>query len=88
LEGDEFLSGIEYWVELHRRIDRKKVCKETSSVRGSHGGSRQCGSGGSATSEGGENVQTRGENVNASPVVGEVGAFITESGGANGHRPL
>jgi hypothetical protein len=28
LEGDEFLSGIEYWVELHRRIDRKKVCKE------------------------------------------------------------
>jgi hypothetical protein len=64
----------------------KKVRKETSNVRRSHGGSGNGVDSVLAASPGGENVETRGEDVVALSEVGEVRTLILQVGGTDSLR--
>lgn len=66
------------------RLERKQVGEETSDVRGGHGSARDDVGGGGAADPGGEDVKTRGEDVVALAVVGEVSTLIGESAGTDG----
>lgn len=57
-------------------------------MRRGHGGSGDGVDGVLAANPSGKNVQTGGEDVSALSVVGEVGTFITQSGGADGDGVL
>ena len=70
------------------RLERDKVGQQASNVRGSHRGTRDGVDGVLAASPGGQNVQTRGEDVGALSVVGEVSTLISESRGTNSHDLL
>lgn len=65
------------------RLERDEVGQKTSDVRRSHRGTGDGVDGVLAASPHGQDVETRGENVSALPVVGEVGTLISKSGGAN-----
>ncbi len=66
-------------------MNGEKVGQETADVGAGHGGSGDGIARLVTRVPGGEDVKSRGENVNAFPVVGEVGAFVAESGGTDGH---
>ena len=70
------------------RLERDKVGQQASNVRGSHRGTRDGVDGVLAASPGGQNVQTRGEDVGALSVVGEVSTLISKSRGTNSHDIL
>jgi len=59
------------------------VGQQTGDVRRCHGGAGNGVGGMLATNPGGEDVQTRGEDVSALAVVGEVSTLISQGGGAN-----
>jgi hypothetical protein len=70
------------------RLERQHVGKETSNVRGGHGGTRDGVGGVLRTDPGGQDVETGGEDVVALSVVGEVRTLIKESGGTDGDGVL
>jgi len=69
-------------------LEGEHVGKKTSNVRRSHRGTGDGVDGVLAADPGGLNVKTRGEDVVALAVVGEVGTLIGESAGTNGDSLL
>lgn len=65
-------------------LQRDVVSQQTSNVGRGHGGSRDGVDSVLAANPSRQNVQTRGEDVSALSVVGEVGTFITQGGGTDG----
>ncbi len=65
------------------RLERQHVGKETSNVGRSHGGTRDGVGGVLRADPGGQDVETRGEDVVALSVVGEVGTLVKQSGGTD-----
>lgn len=73
---------------VRRGLQGDVVGQQTSNVRGGHGGSRDGVNSILAANPSRQNVQTRGEDVSALSVVGEVGAFISQGGGTDGDGVL
>ena len=70
------------------RLERQHVGKETSNVGRSHGGTRDGVGGVLRADPGGKDVETRGEDVVALSVVGEVRTLVKEGGGTDGDGVL
>jgi hypothetical protein len=66
------------------RLEREKVGEKTSNVRRSHRGTGDGVDGVLAADPGRLDVETRGEDVVALAVVGEVGTLVSKSAGTNG----
>ena len=83
VERHKVLFRVEGGIKLFMWIDRQKVCEKTSSMRRRHRGSRESSHGISASLVGGNNIQTRSEDVDTFAEVGKVGTFIAESRSTN-----
>jgi hypothetical protein len=70
------------------RLERQHVGKETSNVGRGHGGTRDGVGGVLRADPGGKDVETRGEDVVALSVVGEVRTLVKEGGGTDGDSVL
>lgn len=70
------------------RLERQHVGKETSNVGRGHGGTRDGVGGVLRADPGGKDVETRGEDVVALSVVGEVRTLVKEGGGTDGDGVL
>lgn len=70
------------------RLERQHVGKETSNVGRGHGGTRDGVGGVLRADPGGQDVESRGEDVVALSVVGEVSTLVKEGGGTDGDSVL
>jgi hypothetical protein len=70
------------------RLERQHVGKETGNVGRSHGGTGDGVGGVLRADPGGQDVETRGEDVVALSVIGEVRALVEEGGGTDGNGVL
>ena len=61
-----------------------KVCHQSSNMRSCHGGSRDGVGRGVTSVPGGDDVDTRTEDVNDLTVVGEVGDLVVDIGSTDG----
>ena len=83
MERHEVFIRVEGGIKLNRWVDGQKVCEETGSMRRCHRCSRESSHSIFASLVGGENIQTRGEDVDTFTEVGKVGTFVTESRSPN-----
>ncbi len=88
LDRDHVVGSVERGVELRGGVDGKEVSEETSGMGRCHRGSRESRGGGLAALESRQNVETRGEDVDARTVVREIRALVTESRCSNSHSKL